>query len=305
MAHEHVDDLRLAHVLADTADDIAMEHYGKLGLQVSTKPDMTYVTEADHAVEESIRRTLKTSRTRDVVLGEEFGEREGSVGASERRWIVDPIDGTSNFVRGVPVWATLIALEEAGEIVVGLVSAPALGRRWWAHAGGGAHTGKSFMSSRELHVSQVAELDDASFSFSSAPSWDAIGKTEEFAALTRRCWRTRGYGDFWSYMLVAEGAVDVAAEPELKLWDMAALDVIVREAGGRFTSLAGDPGPWGPNALATNGRLHDAAMAYLGHFPDDGPHEGWEDEPETDEPPVDEASSNVTQLRPGRHIRNE
>ena len=289
MAHQHVDDLRLAHVLADTADDIAMEHFGKVGLQVSTKPDMTYVTEADHAVEESIRRTLKTSRTRDVVLGEEFGERAGSVGSSGRRWIIDPIDGTSNFVRGVPVWATLIALEEDGEIVVGLVSAPALGRRWWAHSGGGAHTGKSFMSSRAIRVSQVAELDDASFSFSAADSWATIGKSDEFAALTRRCWRTRGYGDFWSYMLLAEGAVDVAAEPELKVWDMAALDVVVREAGGQFTSLAGEPGPWGPNALATNGRLHDAAMAYLGHFPDDRRHEGWEDEPEAEE-------TNVTQL---------
>lgn len=281
MAHSYADDLRLAHVLADSADNLSMDRFGALDLEVSTKPDLSLVTEADKAVEESIRRTLKSARTRDAVFGEEFGTQDGSTGSVERRWIIDPIDGTSNFVRGVPVWATLIALEEAGEIVAGLVSAPALGRRWWAHRDGGAFTGKSVMNARQMHVSKVAELDHASLSFSSVESWEDIGKAEAFAALTRRCWRTRAYGDFWSYVLVAEGAVDVAAEPELNLWDMAPLDIIVREAGGRFTSLAGADGPWGANALATNGRLHDAAMAYLGHFPDDGPHDHtWSDEPE-------------------------
>jgi len=263
-----------------------MDRFEAIDLEVSTKPDMTYVTESDEAVEQAIHRQLHLARTRDVVLGEEHGEVEGSTGSHDRRWIIDPIDGTANFVRGVPVWATLIALEEAGEIVAGCISAPALNRRWWASKGGGAFTGKSFMHAREIHVSQVSELEAASLSYSSVTSWERIDKAEGFAALLRRCWRTRAYSDFWSYMLVAEGAVDIAAEPALKVWDMAALDIIVREAGGSFTSLAGQPGPFGPNCLATNGRLHDAAMAYLGHFPDDGPPDAsWTDEPEdVDEP---------------------
>ncbi|MFT4298090.1 MAG: histidinol-phosphatase [Aeromicrobium sp.] len=293
MAHSYADDLRLAHVLADAADNLSMDRFGAIDLEVSTKPDMTWVTESDRAVEEAVRRTLKTARTRDAFFGEESGQQDGSV-ASARRWIVDPIDGTSNFVRGVPVWATLIALEDDGEIVVGLVSAPALGRRWWAHSGGGAFTGKSAMNARQIQVSRVADLTAASLSFSSVESWEDIGKEQAFAALTRQCWRTRGYGDFWSYMLVAEGAVDIAAEPELNVWDMAALDVIVREAGGRFTSLAGQDGPWGANALATNGRLHDAAMAYLGHFPDVDPLDhGWgdEDDPSLTVPAQDSGDS--------------
>jgi histidinol-phosphatase len=289
MAHSYNDDLRLAHVLADNADSQSMDRFLAVDLQVSTKPDMTYVTDSDHAVEDTIRRTLHNARTRDMVLGEEQGEEEGSTGSHDRRWIIDPIDGTSNFVRGVPVWATLIALEDAGEIVSACVSAPALGRRWWASKGGGAFTGKSLMSSRQIHVSNVSELDNAYFSYSSLSGWEEIGKLDAFVALTRRCWRTRAYGDFWSYMMLAEGSVDIAAEPELKLWDMAAVDVIVREAGGTFTSLAGKPGPWGANAIATNTRLHDAAMAYLGHFPDgeqswgDDPDDNWGDEPEPEE----------------------
>ena len=301
MAHSWNDDVRLAHVLADTADNLSMDRFGAIDLEVATKPDMTYVTESDQAVEAAIRRHLRTARTRDDVLGEEQGAADGTSGTHERRWIIDPIDGTSNFVRGVPVWATLIALEEDGEIVVGCVSAPALGRRWWAAKGSGAFTGKSFMQAREIRCSQVAALDDASFSYSSAESWEDIGQEEAFAALTRRCWRTRGYGDFWSYMLVAEGAVDIAAEPELKVWDMAALDVIVTEAGGRFTSLAGEPGPWGANALATNGRLHEAAMAYLGHFPDGAELPGWTDEePPATAGPSPAAEGNVRALRFGR-----
>ncbi|MFD1860501.1 histidinol phosphatase [Aeromicrobium camelliae] len=271
MANPYLDDLRLAHVLADSADNLSMDRFGAVDLNVSTKPDMTYVTESDQAVEAAIRRTLASARSRDIVLGEEEGETEGSTGSSERRWIVDPIDGTSNFVRGVPVWGTLIALEEAGEIVVGCVSAPALGRRWWASKGGGAHTGKSLLNARQIQVSQVNELSAASISYASLGGWEQIGKRDDFLHLLSRAWRTRAYGDFWSYMLLAEGAVDIAAEPELNLWDMAALDIIVREAGGRFTSLSGEPGPWGGNALATNGRLHDTAMAFVGYFPDDEP----------------------------------
>ena len=299
MAHSWNDDVRLAHVLADNADNLSMDRFGAIDLQVSTKPDMTYVTESDEAVEDAIRKQLKAARTRDVVLGEEHGEIEGSTGSHERRWIIDPIDGTANFVRGVPVWATLIALEEAGEIIAGCVSAPALGRRWWASKGGGAFTGKSLMHPREMHVSPGLGPRRRLLSYSSVDSWERIDKAEGFAALLRRCWRTRAYGDFWSYMMLAEGAVDIAAEPSLKLWDMAALDIVVREAGGMFTSLAGQPGPWGPNCLATNTRLHDAAMAYLGHFPDDGPPDAsWTDEPEesSDEPDGKDKDDNVRTL---------
>ncbi|MDF2968405.1 MAG: histidinol phosphatase [Nocardioidaceae bacterium] len=265
MASTHTDDLRLAHVLADDADSLTMERFRATDLHVSTKPDTTPVSDADHACEELIRGTLGRARPRDAVLGEEAG----SSGWGPRRWVVDPIDGTANFVRGVPVWATLIGLMEGDSVVVGCVSAPALGRRWWASAGGGAWTGRSLMSARPCRVSDVSEIEDASFSYASLSGWDEIGRLDDVVALTRRCWRARAYGDFWSYMLVAEGAVDIAAEPALALHDMAALDVIVREAGGRFGSLAGADGPLGGNALATNGKLHDAAMAFLGHFPDD------------------------------------
>ncbi|MEP6816641.1 MAG: inositol monophosphatase family protein, partial [Marmoricola sp.] len=182
---------------------------------------------------------------------------------------IDPIDGTKNFVRGVPVWATLISLMVDGEVVIGVVSAPQLNRRWWAAQGDGAWTGKSLLRAVPCQVSDVTRLEDASLSYSSMGGWDERGRLDDFLSLSRRCWRTRAYGDFWSYMLLAEGAVDLAAEPELELHDMAALDVIVREAGGLFTSLEGVPGPNGGNALASNGRLHDQALAFLGSLPDD------------------------------------
>jgi histidinol-phosphatase len=266
MPTNFTDDLRLAHVLADDADSITTSRYKSMDLHVVNKPDLTPVTDADKSVEEGIRRTLSRARPRDAVLGEEGG----ATGHSQRRWVVDPIDGTKNFVRGVPVWATLIALVVDEEVVVGLVSAPLLNRRWWASSNAGAWTGRSLLKAAECRVSDVARLDDASLSYSSLSGWEERGRLEDFLALSRRCWRTRAYGDFWSYMLVAEGSVDVAAEPELEVYDMAALDVIVREAGGRFTSLDGTPGPLGGNALATNGRLHDQTLAFLGAAPDDG-----------------------------------
>ncbi|MGA8208536.1 MAG: histidinol-phosphatase [Nocardioidaceae bacterium] len=265
MATSFTDDLRLAHVLADDADSLTTSRYKALDLHVLHKPDLSPVTDADKSVEEGIRRTLSRARPRDAVLGEE----SGSVGHSQRRWVVDPIDGTKNYVRGVPVWATLISLMVDDEVVVGCVSAPLLQRRWWAAKGGGAWTGRSLLRASECHVSDVANLDDASLSYASFSGWEDQGRLEAFMALARRCWRTRAYGDFWSYMLVAEGAVDIAAEPELEIYDMAALDVIVREAGGTFTSLAGAPGPTGGNALASNGRLHDQALAFLGGLSDD------------------------------------
>lgn len=259
MPDSFTDDLRFAHVLADTADSIALSRFKALDLQVTSKPDLTPVTDADMAVEDAIRESLKRARPRDAVRGE---EREDS-GWGPRRWVIDPIDGTKNFVRGVPVWATLIALMDGDEVVVGVVSAPALGRRWWAAKDDGAFAGRSLLNASPIAVSDVSELSDASLSFSSISGWISSGHGQAFVDLMRECWRTRAYGDFWSYMLVAEGAVDIATEPDLNLHDMAALDVIVREAGGRFTSISGAPGPVGPGALATNGKLHDTVLDWL------------------------------------------
>jgi histidinol-phosphatase len=268
MPSDYTDDLRLAHVLADDADSTSQSRYKALDLHVMTKPDLTPVTDADRTVEEGIRRTLSRARPRDAVLGEETG----ATGHSQRRWVVDPIDGTKNFVRGVPVWATLISLMVDDEVVVGVVSAPLLNRRWWAMKDGGAWTGKSLMRATACQVSDVSRIEDASLAYSSLHGWDERGRLDDFLSLSRRCWRTRAYGDFWSYMLVAEGAVDIATEPQLELHDMAAIDVIVREAGGVFTALDGEPGPLGGSALATNGKLHDQALAFLGSLPEQDDH---------------------------------
>ncbi|MDT0378067.1 histidinol-phosphatase [Streptomyces sp. DSM 42041] len=260
---DYHDDLRLAHVLADAADATTMERFKALDLKVETKPDMTPVSEADKAAEELIRTSLRRARPRDGVLGEEFGTE----GNGPRRWIIDPIDGTKNYVRGVPVWATLIALTETTEggdrPVVGLVSAPALHRRWWAVQGGGAYTGRSLSQATRMHVSRVGRFADASFAYSSLSGWEERGMLGGFLDLTRSCWRTRAYGDFWPYMMVAEGSVDMCAEPELSLWDMAASAVIIEEAGGRFTGLDGRPGPHSGNAAASNGLLHDELLGRL------------------------------------------
>ncbi|MET1035156.1 MAG: histidinol-phosphatase [Arthrobacter sp.] len=253
------DDLRLAHVIADSVDSLTMSRFKALDLKVDTKPDLTPVTDADRTAEEAIRGQLARARPRDAVLGEEFG----STGHGARRWVIDPIDGTKSFVRGVPVWATLIALMDEGRPVVGLVSAPALGRRWWAAEGTGAYTGKSLAAASRLRVSNVAELSDASLSYSSLGGWRERGQLEQMLDLHDAVWRTRAYGDFWSYCLLAEGAVDIACEPELNLYDMAALVPIVIEAGGRFSSLEGQDGCFGGNALATNGKLHQAALDIL------------------------------------------
>ncbi len=265
MASQYTDDLRLAHVLADDADSLSTERFKALDLHVMTKPDLSPVTDADKAVEEAMRSKLARVRSRDAF----YGEESGTTGSSHRQWVVDPIDGTKNFVRGVPVWATLIALLVDGEVVLSVISAPMLNRRWWASLGDGAWTGKSLFKASRCQVSDVSRLEDASFSYASIDGWEDIDRLEEFLSLSRRCWRTRGYGDFWSYMLLAEGAVDLAAEPSLELYDMAALDIIVREAGGLFTSLEGEPGPHGGNVLASNGRLHDQALAFLGRVPGD------------------------------------
>jgi histidinol-phosphatase len=254
------DDLRLAHVLADDADSLTMSRFRAADLHVATKADMTPVSDADHKVEDVVRRTLSRARPRDAIVGEE----QGSSGWGPRRWVIDPIDGTKNFVRGVPVWATLIALMIDDTVVVGCISAPALNRRWWASLGTGASTGKSLTSAQRCQVSDVSDLAQASFSYSSLTSWESVDRLDEALALSRRCWQTRAYGDFWSHLLVAEGAVDIAAEPKLALHDMAALSIVVEEAGGRFTDLAGRPGPLGTGGVSTNARLHEQVLAFLG-----------------------------------------
>ncbi len=247
-------DLAFALQLADLADAITVERFQADDLLVETKPDLTPVTEADRAVERALRKRIGEERPGHGVVGEELGaDEQGSV-----RWILDPIDGTKNYLRGIPVWATLIALEREGRVEVGVVSAPALHRRWWAARGEGA-----FVDGRPIHVSRIAELSDAVLSHASFTSWEEHGLGEQFLTLVRGCWRTRGFGDFWSHMLVAEGVVDLAVEPEVALWDLAALQVIVEEAGGRFTDLGGTPTPAGGSVVTTNGRLHDQVLTTL------------------------------------------
>lgn len=262
--NDYGDDLSLAHVLADAADGISMARFRALDLRVESKPDLTPVTDADKAVEESIRSSLSRARPRDSVLGEEFGESESAVWRGNRQWIVDPIDGTANFVRGVPVWATLIALFAGGQPVVGLVSAPALGRRWWAATGHGAYAGRNVTHASKIRVSGVSRLADASFCYSSLGGWEQRGKLDGMLSLMRHSWRSRAYGDFYGYMLLAEGALDTMVEPELSLWDVAALIPIVTEAGGTFTDLTGAAAPGNGSAVATNGALHADVLDALG-----------------------------------------
>jgi len=250
-----LDDLALAHALADLADAISLDRYQSQDLVVITKPDNTPVTDADRAVETAIREALGMHRAGDGLVGEEFGSDKGSSG---RYWVIDPIDGTKNFMRGVPTWATLIALVQVDasgneDVVVGIASAPALARRWAAAKGHGAT-----VNEMKISVSKVSSLSDASISYSDFVGWG--DRLEPFQRMLAGAWRTRGIGDFWSHMLVAEGAVDVAIEPSLALWDMAALDIIVREAGGTFTNTAGQNGPFGGSGVSTNGVLHNAVI---------------------------------------------
>lgn len=257
---DYESDLQLALRLADIADEITLARYQSLDLEVEKKPDLSPVTDADRAVEQALIAELAKHRPNDGFIGEEFGERAGTSG---RSWVIDPIDATKNFVRGVPVWGTLIALLDANKVRAGVVSAPAMARRWFAREGGGAFTVDVKGNVRQIHVSKVSKLSDASISFSGLRGWRLVGLAEKFAALAESCWRQRAYGDFWSHLLVAEGAVDVATEPELKLWDMAPLDIIVREAGGRFSSIAGVDGPHGPDVIASNGLLHQDVIDAL------------------------------------------
>jgi histidinol-phosphatase len=237
-------ELDLALALADLADSITLPRFRSLDLQVDTKPDLSPVTEVDRAVERAIRERLAAARPAHGVLGEEYGSDDEGTGV---RWILDPIDGTRNYLRGVPVWGTLIALEAGGEIVVGVASAPALGRRWWAARGTGA-----FADGCRIRVSEVGSLADAVVSDAGCDP------------RLRDCWHHRSFGDFWQHMLVAEGAVEVAVDPEVSLWDLAAVQVIVEEAGGRFSDLTGRRRPDGGSGLSTNGLLHDEVLRRLG-----------------------------------------
>ena len=254
------DDLALALALAANADHISLDRFQSLDLVVTTKPDRTPVTDADQAVERSIRSGIEAARPNDSILGEEYGTQ----GSGSRQWIIDPIDGTANFLRGVPIWGTLISLAIDGVPVVGVVSAPALGKRWWAASGHGAWGQSAGEEARALRVSNVGELADASLSYNSLGGWDDEGRLDDLLALHRSVWRSRAIGDMWAYMLLAEGSLDIVGEFDLKPYDMAALIPIVEEAGGRFTSVAGEPGPWGGSALATNGLLHDAVLNAIG-----------------------------------------
>lgn len=254
------DDLALALELADIADTVTIARFESADLKVDSKPDMTPVSDADVAVEQALRDKLEEARPTDAILGEEFG---GDVHFEGRQWVIDPIDGTKNYVRGVPVWATLIALLEDGQPVVGVVSAPALARRWYASSGTGVWRTFAGGGVKKLGVSGVDKLGDASLAISSLSGWRDRGLRDALISLSDDTWRLRGYGDFLSYCFVAEGSVDIAAEPEVSLWDLAALSVLVTEAGGRFTSLAGEDGPHGGDAVATNGLLHDEVLGRL------------------------------------------
>jgi histidinol-phosphatase len=226
-------DLAYALSLADEADVLTMQRYRALDLAVETKADLTPVTEADTAVEQAFRERIATERG-DAVAGEEYGVEEGDL-----RWWLDPIDGTKQYARGIPIWATLIALERSGEIVVAVVSAPALGHRWWAERGGGA-----FLDGAPIHVSQVSRLEDAYVSTTSLRGFP------RFAELAARVAVARTYTDFWQYMLVAEGRIEAGSDTVMNEWDVPAPRLIVEEAGGRYSE---DPGLY----LFSNGFLHD------------------------------------------------
>jgi len=258
------EDLALALELADVADAITRAHYRASDLKVTTKPDLTPVSEADTEAERAIRSQLAAERPGDAVMGEEYGDESDA--DARRRWIIDPIDGTQNYVRGVPVWASLLALELDGEVMVGVVSAPALGRRWWATRGGGAFAADPLTHApRRLGVSAVASLEDAHVSVAGLEVWIAGARRDDVLALVGRCARTRGFGDFWAHMLVAEGVVDVAIDsPGVAVWDLAALQVIVEEAGGRLSDLRGVRTVAGGEAVASNGVLHDDVLAIVG-----------------------------------------
>ncbi len=247
----HREDLDIALEMADAADAITSSFFKDQNLMIETKPDMTPVSEADRSVERALRGLLFARRPADSITGEEYGTE----GEGVRQWFIDPIDGTKNYVRGIPVFATLISLVIDHSPVVGVVSAPALSRRWHAVSGGGA-----YLNGRRIGVSSVSNLTDAQLSIGDVRSFDNVGLSGEYDRLESQVWRVRGFGDFWSHMLVAEGAVDIAVEAIVAPWDLAALQVIVQEAGGRFTDFQGRSRFDGGNAVSSNGVLHDEVL---------------------------------------------
>lgn len=252
------EDLALALELAEIADAISLARFRALDLHVETKPDRSPVTDADRAVELAIKEVLAAKRPDDGIVGEEFGNS----GSTTRKWIIDPIDGTANYMRGVPVWATLIALSVDGKAVVSVVSSPALGRRWWA-APDVAKTSDIDGSVRDLKVSAISDLENASLSYNNLQLWDSYGYLDLLISLSRKVWRTRAYGDFYSYMLLAEGSLDIVAEHDLKLYDIAALVPIVEQAGGSFSAIDGELTEATSSVLATNGKLHESLLREL------------------------------------------
>lgn len=252
-------ELALAHDLAEMAEAETLELFHSRDFRVDHKPDRSEVTAADRAAETAMVEIITSRRPHHAIVGEEYG-RQGAPDAVWS-WIVDPVDGTSNFVRGVPVWATLIALvhEDLGP-VLGVVSAPALGRKWWAHRGGGA-----FANGRPIHVSEITQWSSAHASLNLADGWGGLGLEDALWRLGRDCGRLRGFGDFWQHMLVAEGALDAAVDAVgLAPYDIAALVPIVEEAGGRFSDHRGDRRLDSATAITTNGHLHQAVLAALG-----------------------------------------
>ncbi len=251
-----MDDLALALALADRADEITMDYFRRDDLDVRTKPDRSHVTEADLAAERALREILRDRVPSDGVIGEEFDETPGG----GRRWIIDPIDHTNNYTRGIEVFATLIGLEVHGEITVGVVSSPAMGRRWWASRGDGAYVSEAGRT-RRLAVSAVDDLAEAHVSFAALERWgDLIPDVAEICGAAHY---TFGSGGFWAQMLVAEGRCDAALDPWGKLWDNAAIQMIVEEAGGRFTDLADEPRIDQDCAIVTNGVLHEEILTRL------------------------------------------
>lgn len=253
------DDLKLALRIADAADAVSMQRFDAADLDVQTKPDSTHVTEADLATERAIRTLIERERPSDAIFGEEYGVS----GESNRQWIIDPIDGTANYLKGIPMWSTLIALQIDGVPRVGVVSQPAIGRRWWGATSLGAWTNTPAGGERRLTVSSVDSLADASVSFQSIGQWREADELDALDRLTSSVWRDRGYGDAWPYMLLAEGRLEFVAEFGVKEYDIAPHVPIVLEAGGRFTSYAGDDSISDRSSLATNGVLHDDFLSLL------------------------------------------
>jgi len=255
--------LAFALACCDEADELAMTHFRR-DLVIETKPDRTFVTQADQAIERAIRSRIAAAYPDHGLVGEEYGTEDG---AGRIRWYIDPIDGTHNFMRGIPLFGTLLGLERDGELVVGVMSAPALGSRWYASRGGGAWAvdalGPAAGTARRIRVSGVASLDGAQILHASAEELDASGLAPGFPRLIRDTWRDRGFGDFWGYALVAEGAAEAMIEVGPHSWDLAAPSVIVEEAGGRFSDLRGEPSIHSGHALATNGLVHDVVQERL------------------------------------------